>query len=107
MTTTLNSIAFKAYTHPQHRFQNLYGLLNSDSLYQSWGQLNKKAKPGIDGITMPEYQESLANNIESLSQELKQKCYSRHSAALLGINFLIDAAHTINNSTVSLFYIED
>ena len=31
----------------------------------------------------------------------------RHSAALLGINFLIDASHTINDNTVPLLYIED
>ena len=42
MATTLNIIAFKAQIHPKHRFQNLYGLLNTDSLYQSWGQLKQK-----------------------------------------------------------------
>jgi group II intron reverse transcriptase/maturase len=75
MTTTLNTIAFKARTHPKHRFQNLYGLLNSNSLYQSWGQLNKQAKPGIDGITMPKYKANLIENIERLGVQLKQKCY--------------------------------
>ncbi|MDO6612276.1 reverse transcriptase [Shewanella sp. 1_MG-2023] len=75
MTTTLNAITFKAQTHPRHRFQNLYGLLNTDSLYQSWGQLNKQAKPGIDGITMPNYKAKLTENIERLGQQLKQKCY--------------------------------
>jgi RNA-directed DNA polymerase len=75
MTTSLNTIAFKAQTHPKHRFQNLYGLLNTDSLYKSWGQLNKQAKPGIDGITMPTYKAHLTENIERVSQKLKQKCY--------------------------------
>jgi RNA-directed DNA polymerase len=75
MTTILNTIAFKAITHPKHKFQNLYGLLNTDSLYQSWGQLNKHAKPGIDGITMPKYKEKLTENIDRLGQQLKQKCY--------------------------------
>ncbi len=75
MTTTLNTIAFKAQSHPKHRFQNLYGLLNTDSLYQSWGQLNKQAKPGIDGITMPKYKAKLTENIDHLGQQLKQKCY--------------------------------
>ena len=75
MTTSLNTIAFKAHTHPKHRFQNLYGLLNADSLYQSWGQLNKHAKPGIDGITMPNYKVKLIENITRLGQELKQKRY--------------------------------
>lgn len=75
MTTTLDAITFKAKTHPKHRFQNLYGLLNADSLYQSWGQLNKHAKPGIDGITMPVYKETLTRNISRLDQQLKQKSY--------------------------------
>lgn len=75
MTTELDNIAFKARTHPKHRFQNLYGLLNTVRLYQSWGQLNKQAAPGIDGITINNYQQRLPENIKRLSQELKQKCY--------------------------------
>ncbi|MEI8703893.1 group II intron reverse transcriptase/maturase [Pseudoalteromonas sp. B62] len=75
MTTTLNTLAFKAHTHPKHRFQNLYGLLDAASLYESWGQLNKLASPGIDGITMPKYKSTLIENIERLSQQLKQKRY--------------------------------
>ncbi|AQP98864.1 group II intron reverse transcriptase/maturase [Pseudoalteromonas aliena] len=75
MTTTLNTLAFKAHTHPKHRFQNLYGLLDAASLYESWGQLNKLASPGIDGITMPKYKSTLIENIERLSQQLKQKSY--------------------------------
>ena len=75
MTTKLNAIAFKARTHPKHRFQNLYGLLDAESLYQSWGQLNKQAKPGIDGITMPQYKAKLVGNIDNLAHQLKHKCY--------------------------------
>ena len=75
MTTTLNAIAFKAHTHPKHRFQNLYGLLNTDSLYESWGQLNKQAKPGIDGVTIPQYQAKLVENIQGLAKQLKDKSY--------------------------------
>ena len=75
MTTTLNAIAFKAHTHPKHRFQNLFGLLNTDSLYESWGQLNKQAKPGIDGVTIPQYQAKLVENIQGLAKQLKDKSY--------------------------------
>ena len=59
MTTTLNTLTIKAQTSPKHRFQNLYGLLSDDLLYQSWGQLNKQAKPGVDGITIPIYNKKL------------------------------------------------
>jgi group II intron reverse transcriptase/maturase len=75
MKTELSAIAFKATSHPKHRFQNLYGLLDSDLLYQSWGQLNKQAAAGIDGVTIPEYQSSLPENIKRLEEELRGKQY--------------------------------
>ena len=73
MITELNAITFKSQRHPKHRFQNLYGLLREDFLYQSWGQLNKQAAAGIDGITMPAYQQQLVGNITRLSDALKHK----------------------------------
>jgi hypothetical protein len=39
MKTALNAIAFKAQTHPKHRFQDLYGQLNGEALYRAWGHL--------------------------------------------------------------------
>ena len=75
MTTELHNIAFKARSHPRHRFQNLYGLLNSDLLYQSWGQLNKQAASGIDGVTTSMYESDLSENIHRLDLELKAKRY--------------------------------
>ena len=75
MTTTLNTLTIKAQTSPKHRFQNLYGLLSDDLLYQSWGQLNKQAKPGVDGITIPIYKAKLVENINNLARSLKDKSY--------------------------------
>lgn len=75
MTTELNAITFKSQSHPSHRFQNLYGLLGDDLLYQSWEQLNKRAAPGIDGMSMPRYKEKLEENISRLSIALKAKRY--------------------------------
>ena len=75
MTTALHSIAFKAQSHPRHRFQNVYGLLHSDLLYQSWGQLNKQSASGIDGISVSDYQVGLSENIQRLGRDLKHKCY--------------------------------
>lgn len=75
MTTALHSIAFKAQTHPKHRFQNLYGLLNSDLLIQSWGQINKQSAPGIDGVTPSQFKQRLPENIERLAHQLKTKSY--------------------------------
>ncbi len=75
MKTKLNAIALKAQTHPRHRFQNLYGLLDAEMLEGSWGQLNKQSAPGLDGVTPREYQQSLSENIERLSDQLKRKQY--------------------------------
>ena len=75
MTTELQAIAFKAQTHPKHRFQNLMGLLDRNLLYQSWGQLNKQAKPGIDGITAEQYEQNLSVHIHQLAQCLKNQTY--------------------------------
>jgi group II intron reverse transcriptase/maturase len=75
MTTKLQTIAFKAQTHPKHRFQNLTGLLDRNYLYQSWGQLNKKAKPGIDGVTTEQYEQNLPVHIHQLAQDLREQKY--------------------------------
>lgn len=75
MTTAVHAIAFKAQSHPGHRFQNLYGMLGTDLLYQSWGQLNKQAAAGIDGMKMSQYREQLPAHIERLSEALARKRY--------------------------------
>ncbi len=75
MKTELNAIAFKAQTHPKHRFQNLYGLLNSDLLIQSWGQINKQSAAGIDGVKPSDFKQRLPENIKRLRDQLKQKTF--------------------------------
>lgn len=75
MTTALNAIAFKAQTHPKHRFQNLYGLLNPDVLYCGWANLNKRSASGVDGVTADEYEERLPENIHRLHHQLKTGRY--------------------------------
>jgi group II intron reverse transcriptase/maturase len=75
MTTALHTTAFKAQTHPKHRFQNLYGLLNTELLIQSWGQLNTRSAPGIDGVTAEDFKRCLPDNIARLNQALKFKHY--------------------------------
>ena len=75
MKTELNAIAFKAQTHPQHRFQNLYGMLNSDLLYRGWATLNKQSVAGIDGVTSQEFEQRLPENINALAHRLRSNLY--------------------------------
>jgi len=75
MTTALQAIAFKAQTHPKHRFGNLSRLLDEDLLYRSWGQLKKDAAPGVDGLTAKVFKQNLSLNVSSLVDELKSGRY--------------------------------
>ena len=75
MTTALQTITFKSQTHPQHRFQNLSGLLDENLFYESWGQLNKSAAPGIDRINAQQYAEQLSDNLSRLKDKLKTQRY--------------------------------
>jgi len=73
MTTELSAIAFKAQTHPKHRFQNLYGMLNASALYRGWANLNKQAAAGIDGVTTKEYEQNLPQHISTLHQKAQSE----------------------------------
>ena len=44
-------------------------------MYQSWGQLNKQAAPGIDGVTTEQYEQDLPVHIHQLARELKTQAY--------------------------------
>ena len=75
MQTSLRAIAKKAKEHKDHRFRNLYGMLNVNTLTEAWKNLNKKAAPGVDGVTADEYAKNLASNIQTTVVELKEKRY--------------------------------
>lgn len=73
--TSLVGIANKARSHPKHRFQNLYRLLNRQHLLQAWHRLNKRASAGVDKVTAQDYGVNLLPNLIDLEQRLKQKRY--------------------------------
>lgn len=75
MTTELLAIACKAQSHPKHRFQNLYRLLDKRLLAASWGKLNKASAPGIDGITADTYKLKLNHHLTTLHHCLANKSY--------------------------------
>ena len=73
--TSLRGIADKAKADKQHRFRDLYGCLNVELLLDCWGDLNKDAASGVDGVTWQEYAENLQANVEALVERLKKKRY--------------------------------
>jgi len=74
-TTSLQGIAKRARACKQHRFQNLYQLLDERLLFECWGDLNKKAASGVDGITVQKYDQDLCGNIARLAWRLRTKSY--------------------------------
>lgn len=75
MQTSLEKIAEKARTKKEHRFQNLYTMLNEDFLIESYQSLNKKAAYGVDRVSTKVYGENLKENVCNLVGRLKKKSY--------------------------------
>ncbi len=73
--TSLRGIAQTAEANKQHRFRNLYGMLNFNTLLSAWYSLNKKAASGVDKVTAQQYEDDLLGNLEDLLGRLKRKCY--------------------------------
>ena len=67
-TTSLWAIAKRASACKQHRFQNLYGLIDERLLRQCWEDLNKRAASGVDGVTADKYEEDLSGDGGLLQQ---------------------------------------
>jgi group II intron reverse transcriptase/maturase len=75
MQTSLRGISNRAAKDKEHRFGNLYGLLDENFLKWCFRQLNRDAAPGVDRVDVFEYQENLDENIANLVKRLKQKSY--------------------------------
>ncbi|MEJ2467378.1 MAG: hypothetical protein P8045_17115 [Candidatus Thiodiazotropha sp.] len=74
-TTSLRGIAKRAQACKDHRFQNLYRLLDANLLLACWEDLNKKAASGVDGVTAAAYEQDLIAHILDLVERLKTKRY--------------------------------
>jgi len=68
-------IALKAKEDPNCKFTSLAHLLAEDFLKECFRELKKNKSPGIDGITVNEYEEQLDENIADLVAKLKAKQY--------------------------------
>ena len=75
MQTLLWGIAEKAKRLPQHRFGNLYRLLNEELLKDSWQCVRKDAALGVDQVSAAAYEQNLDENIHQLVERLKAKRY--------------------------------
>src|SRR3989442_2892066 len=75
MPTSLQAIATKAQESKQHRFLNLYQLIDEPFLAESWLFIRQNAAYGVDRISAKQYEENLTDNIRNLVDKLKRKSY--------------------------------
>jgi len=75
MPTSLQAIATKAKENKQHRFLNLYRLIDETHLKQSWLFIRRNAAYGVDRVSANEYDGKLDDNIQNLVEKLKRKSY--------------------------------
>jgi RNA-directed DNA polymerase len=75
MQTSLRGIVRTARFNKQHRFRDLYGLLNVDMLHLAWKGVEKLSAIADDDITVREYEANLERNLERLAERLRQKRY--------------------------------
>lgn len=75
MPTSLQAIAQKAKTKKQHRFGNLYELLNEAWLKECWRDIRKDAAYGVDRVSAQDYEQNLDENLRHLVERLKRKAY--------------------------------
>ena len=73
--TSLRGIAKRAQACKDHRFQDLYRLLDAGLLLDSWCDLNKNAASGVDQVTAQAYEQDLIANIQDLAERVKRKRY--------------------------------
>lgn len=73
--TSLREIVRTASLNKQHRFRDLYRLLNLEMMHLAWKRLNKSSAIADSDITVKEYEADLERNLERLVERLKQKRY--------------------------------
>ena len=75
VSRTLSALRVKAQEEPGHRFRGLARLLDRQMLGEAFGNLKRKASPGIDGVDWAGYAENLGENLTALEERLRSGRY--------------------------------
>ena len=75
MLDRLDRITNRAETHPGEVFNNLFSLLNYELLWYAFGKLKRDKAPGVDGVTVDQYEAALQNNLHDLLTRLHRGSY--------------------------------
>jgi len=75
LSTKLASLTQRARKNPECRFISLAHLLTEDFLLGCFWELKRDKAPGVDGVTVKEYEVNLEENIKDLVERLKLNRY--------------------------------
>ena len=73
--TRLDHIHQRAVTQPNSVFNNLFSLLNEELLWFAFRRLKRGKAPGVDGVTLEDYEANLRDNLQDLLQRLHRGSY--------------------------------
>jgi len=91
VSRTLLELRTKAERDPKHRFRSLYREIDLSMLYESFRDLKRKAAPGVDGVTVEEYEKDLDSNLRQLLERLVGKTYRAQNGPMETLVQLINA----------------
>jgi hypothetical protein len=74
----LDRITTRAEQQPAATFDNLYSLLNYDLLWLAFRKLKRDKAPGVDGVTVDQYEANLRENLQDLETRLHRQSYRPH-----------------------------
>ncbi len=73
--TWLDRITTRAESEPTATFTNLYSRLNYELLWHAFRRLKRDKAPGIDGVTVDQYEANLRKNLQDLETRLHRQSY--------------------------------
>ena len=76
--TRLDRITTRAEQYPEATFNNVYSLLNYELLWYAFRKLKRDKAPGVDGVTVDQYEEKLQENLLDLETRLHRQSYRPH-----------------------------
>ena len=71
----LDRITQRAETHSEESFNNLFSLLNYELLWYAFRRLKRDKAPGVDGVTVDQYESNLRGNLHDLLTRLHRGAY--------------------------------
>ena len=75
MLNRLDRITRRAEQFPEETFNNLFSLLTYELLWYAFRKLRRDKAPGVDGVTVDQYEANLQANLLGLEARLHSQSY--------------------------------